>query len=210
MSGEFERLTNAIVCPHCKGDIQLVVRSRITVVRGEVEIPVGSIAKPDGEKRITRAEAWVASLTPTQRGVIDEARETGILDALRTAVAFMPIGSRPAIVEKFLMTTLALAEPITETGEIPRVLLNRLRDAYPEGRLTVYKTSSILIVTLDSRLVGFLPKNILNERRPSKFHDRDPEDAGWFKTRFGYVAGKGPFYEEMRHRYLGEFQTVRN
>lgn len=208
---EFDRTTNKIACPHCKGEIQITARVRINAIHDAVTgIPAHCVPASQEEKRVTKLDAWLASLTPTQRGIVQEARDNGIIDALKTAIEFMPALSRPQVVEKFLLTTLAMATPITESGAIPRRLLIRLRDVYPEGKLVVYKSHTILIVTVDRRLVGFLPLSVLNEAAPSKFHDQDPEDAGWFKTRFGYVAGKGPFYDELRRRYLGEFQTVRN
>lgn len=211
MDETIERFTNAVKCPHCGGDVQLKVRIKIAEVNGgSKDIPSALVSPGPGRLKLTKLQAWLASITPTQRGIIAEAQENGLIHALTTAVEYMPAQSRPALVEKYLLTTLSVAEPYNKGGAIPRRLLIRLRDLYPTGRVDLFKSHAMLIVVVDGLVKGFLPTNILNEAPPSRFHSvSDAEDAGWFKTRFGYVAGRGMLYDEMRKRYLGEFQTVR-
>ena len=214
---EIDRTTSTMACPHCGGHIQLGVRVKVVAVYDHPdavpakpgEIPAALIPPLGADKRIIRTVAWMAALAPSQRAILDEAREQGLIDALRVAVEHIPAGQRPRVIERFLLTTVALADtPIT----VPRWMLNALRDQFPEGNITVYKTYALLVIVIAGELRGFLPTSSL-EGKPVNRNDRyaaahTGDDPGWFKTRFGYVSRRTGHFDVLRKRYLGEFHDV--
>jgi len=208
---EISRTTNAIACPHCGGEVQFTTRVKIVTVNGEIE---RSDAPPEApvSRHAARRAAWLAARSPAQRAFLEEAATSGVLAAFLAACERLNSEQQPSIPEKFLLQTLQHARP----RQIPRPLFARiLRHVGAAGRVVVYGAPAIYIVTVDGHLKAFIPMNIItaiegvgSDRFSLEQPDAQPENDGWWKTRFGYVAGRGPLYEEFRHRYLGQFGTA--
>ena len=83
--------------------------------------------------------------------------------------------------------------------------------------IKLWSAQGIGVVTADDIIRVFIPTDMLMQKSTSTIDGKvqatlepNPEEfAGWIRTKFGYVVGKGEAFENMRKKSIGEFARPR-
>lgn len=190
-------------CPHCEKEIVVHVQ---TVVQ-QVTVPVAD-DDPD--------HPWKFNATASHIALVEDARRSGLMEAFGQAAKDMNVdGSIPRVIEKTFLNFVRYAQLFNVPGA---ALVAIQRDFPGSKKVEIWQASGIAAISVDGVVRRFAPLRhvrILSFPQPrSRMADqvvrRNQADAGtWMRTRWGYVVGKGAFFEEMQKKFLGEWDKQR-
>jgi hypothetical protein len=191
---EAERGSESFNCPHCQTELQFKIKHKVVGVY---------TTQPD-------KIVIVDKLTTVERGIIEDARKRGILQAFDAALR-VATNSPPNDFEQAFLTFLSRANKIRTPQFALRECLDP-RDA--EGDLELYTHSFVSVVLADGEFRSFIPTplikgNSIGTLTPVKGNIKAQQSyhtaTDWVKTRFGYVQGHGALFNEMRKKAAGDF-----
>jgi hypothetical protein len=93
---------------------------------------------------------------------------------------------------------------------VPRFILDHYTNEFGKTP-NFYAANGILVITVNGVVRAFAPQTTAQQPTRAnllegmKMPFSDEPFHLWAKTRFGYVEGKGAFYEHMHKRSIGEF-----
>ena len=200
MSSTMRRLVQS-KCPHCEKDIVVVV------IFGMADVSADVLTPELGEMKDIPAKA--DRFTAREEEILKSATLSGVFPAFKSAVERVQEGQRPKHVERFFLNFLR-----TATRKIvPHDALEVLLREFGRQSLEVWGNSSLLAIVSGGVIKAFVPYTVVKPA-PLTFHEggrfrADTEENGamreWTKTRWGYVVGRGEFYDVLRKRSIGEF-----
>jgi hypothetical protein len=189
-------------CPHCHNTLVLPV----SVNLGDPVLADDALAQESGD--------WRAGLTAGDVTLVESLVATGAVASFEVAVrreklgAGDPFKGKP---ERFILTFFKTAVPKL----LPGWALSYYVNAFG-GRITAFGAQGILAICSDGELRAFAPVALTIGRKVRSAGTRsagggittqvdEREFQEWNKSKFGYLAGKGLFYQAMKKRSLGEF-----
>ena len=188
-------------CACCNSALQFQVRIVIYGVSEPVE---------DLEISPRRISVKKASLSKRDVEVIEKYKQSGVFDSFLAAALLA--GNPPKDMERaFIRLPEVLAKSSVPKTEIRKCLP-------PEENLEgvgLWRCNYCDVIVRAGEVLLFLPpgtvqKGVMRDAfkmNPDMTTTRIPIEA-WIKTRFGYVAGKGLFLEELRQVSYGAFDSV--
>ena len=138
-------------------------------------------------------QTYRETLVATDRLAIEEAERNGALAAFVDAVAHIKVQQPPRNLERYFLSWLKACQPAVVPKEHLEALIAEFR-----GRITVYQFSGIAAVVSDGYLRTFIPYAGKESRAKAQAFQHAAVLEGWLRSRYGYVAGKGAFFEAMR------------
>lgn len=186
-----------IVCPSCQTDIRIVLKTTVedVVIASEITAAAGP--------RFTEKEQQILD------SFVGTELQRAFLNA--TKIAKQRAGM-PSNIEKFFLTWLKSATAKT----ISRALMQQLRELFPASRIEVWGANGVIGILADGNLRLFVPQHFV-EGSPIRnlggsVQGRTTPDGvwlqEWIKTRHGYIAGRGAYFQEMKRRTYGDFATI--
>lgn len=188
-----------IECPHCQTVIK--VDLQVTIKRA------GFIDEVEGASH----EDWKKLLSPEQLQVLEDAKQTGVLTSFETVTKTAKSDQIPHNIEHFFLNWLKTAKPTL----VPSPMLQQLIRDFKGARIQFYSAQGVGVILADGAIRQFIPTHMVVGkaiRNPSgglkaRIHAEKSEFDHWIRTQFGFVAGKGPFFETMKKRSIGEFNN---
>lgn len=186
-------------CPHCDGLI--AVYSEISV-------------QPEDEK--DRLD-WRTGLAREQIELVETAERTGIMKAFGEAMVEAKKGGIPKLPQRFFLEFLKTAVPRI----VPQVCIDELNSVLGGETLQIYGTQGIAMIIAAGELRWFVPYDLLRGKalggagiisRSGASRKRLPLDemafSQWIRTRHGYVAGRGLFFDAMKKKSIGDYARL--
>jgi len=163
----------------------------------------------------TKDESWLESLTGAQLQILKDARENGLLKAFEVAYRrsnATPVTSQIAM-EKVFLNFLKSQRP----KALPDFALRYFAKLYPGTTISCLGSNSVATIISNNMIVQICPYEVLfgasltkGNGKTIKIKESTPERLEeWIKTKFGYIAKKGLFADEMRKHSIGEFANIR-
>jgi len=188
-----------MACPSCGTVLELTVRCGAKVVI-------------DDRAVTSAATSAVPQRTAAEHDVLAAARRAGLLEPFRATTEFVKQDQVPKDMEGFFLTFLrGLTRRL-----IPAYAMEAFNTLFEHRPLEYYTAQGIGAVVIDGYIRLFVPNHEvlgtqLRGLNRNKGRGRLTIDDGaeklqqWIHTRWGYVAGPGALYEQLRHRSFGEF-----
>jgi|GEM_PF-2251913 len=194
-----------VECPHCHKPVLVVIKVEVVGA-----FDPEKITTPD-RKRAQRT-APTTTLLPHQEEMVMTARENGLFDAF-AQVASKAKNPAPKRMKKFFVHFFQCAQVTI----VPRDILQAFIDEFDKARIEIWVCDGLAAVTADGVIKRFVPQSevagqkrqvdSLDGRSGTVRRGTDEEGIwGWRRTRFGYAAGAGAFFQEMQRQSFGEFQ----
>lgn len=200
-------------CPCCGEKLKVSIGVKVIEAVAYSDKPAPKGTKPlrtavdtfaDAEARKTGKQTKV-----TESPVVAAAEANGMLAAFAIAAerAFAA-GGKPKDVGSVFLDFMVKARPKV----IPQAALNIFTQQY-EGNLEFWGALGILAIISNKTLRGFVPFNLVagepikglrGQLKARMDFDRNGLD-NWVRGKFGYVAGRGEYFEAMRKRSIGDF-----
>jgi DNA-directed RNA polymerase subunit RPC12/RpoP len=150
------------------------------------------------------------TLTDAERKFMEEAREARLFEPFAKAVELAKAGQVPRDMERFFMTVMKTAA----ARKVPPFALERFRREYPRSRIDFWVSQGIGILLADGAIRQFVPADLVTGRTIKSLGgdsvktktNATPEGLEeWTRTRFGYVVGRGAFFDALRQKSIGAF-----
>lgn len=199
MEEEPKHKRRSSICPNCGAHIVIHVETTVK----EVTLAIDN-SDPD--------ERWMKDYTSGQISMVKSARESGAMSAFDDAIKVAFENQRPRCIERVFLNFIKMAVPYELQREEASVLKSAMSI---KDKMDVWHSNGILGVGENGYILRFVPLKILrNAKNGNGLFVRGIEAfqekrRNWLRTRWGYVAGKGIFFEEMQKHSLGEFVSVR-
>lgn len=196
MSNELENYSKRTVnCPHCSGEIVVVVDYKLSAL---------DPAKIYNEQQHGDfGEFWKKSLSVEDRSIVDSAETNGLIEPFARAFekAHGQSLTRP---HKAFLSWIKEAKP----QPLPREVLDYFAAEYG-GRIHFIARQSVGAVLSDGRFEEFYPTEFTSGKKiGGKFRVTNAsivQVIDWRRTKYGYVASRGAFYEMINKKNIGEF-----
>lgn len=154
---------------------------------------------------------WKQLLKPEQLQVLDDAKQTGVLQSFEVATKAAKVDQIPRNIERFFLNWLRAAKPMS----IPSFALDQFVRDFNKARIQFCGAQGIGVVLANGIIRQFIPTHVVVGRaiRDNTGGLRARVDAektkfnNWTRTRFGFVAGKGALYENLKRCSIGEFSN---
>lgn len=183
--------TDEFACPECHAQLQIHIVHKVKrIVAPSGEIIKGQTLQP----------------LPAKHPLAD----TPLAVAMDDAYSKLPAAYRPKNIPEHLQTFIERALPLTLPKPAHRLLL----DHYGSPKIAAYCMGNMAIVLVDGEFRQFIPVPILKGLAVAALTTNGAEIAetkkpytseAWIKTRFGYVAERGYFFDELRKKSVGDF-----
>lgn len=184
-------------CPHCANPIEITLRTEIV-----------GVDIPDDPLKI----GWRSMLTPDQLAIVELVEKSGMLKAFEDVVQRVhPPSHLPKDIARFFLTFLRSVVQ----KRIPTATLFQFRKAFQGTNVEFWTAQGVGVVIADKSLRAFFPltavfgKSIRAFGKKSGTAFQIPPDekelSEIIRTRFGFVSGKGVFFDAMRKKSIGEF-----
>lgn len=190
-------LSNTFGCPYCNTAIQLEMQ---IAVMGCKKSPSASEAK------FIRSEAAVAKLnaldrlSPEDRKLYDEWNECGLLELFLEAIKTGNPGSVPQKPDR-QVNVVRIWFRTASFLTVPRRALARFVADLDTSEITFYQSQGVVGVVADGYLRTFLSKSAVmgyGEERLSLNGQGAQLTETWRKTKYGYAAGRGIFFQALQ------------
>jgi hypothetical protein len=199
MDTPIDREPFRVFCPHCHREVEI-----------RLGVKLKSLLPGSGEA--SNESAARSALTDQQRSFLEAAEQNGMLRAFAFAVQNGPMaGHAPKDMDLFLLNFLRSAKPKV----IPKAALDILLDDFGRcGRLEFFSAQGVGVVTIDRRIRGFVPVQIVcgesvtgaNRAIKYRLETDHAELREWIRTKRGYVpAGSNEFLDAIRKKSFGDF-----
>lgn len=187
-----EMKSRVVLCPHCSQPIRFDLGVRLV-----------SVSKPDDEALCASSNR--SKLSESQQSVLKFLDQQGILSSFEAVVRFVRHEQTPTDIGAFFFEFMKTARPI----KVPPVVLETLIAEFPNERIEVWSSQGIAVIVTRGLMRCFIAQKVVQGIRIKGSRLRTSVDTtminDWIRTKFGFVAGPGPFLEEIRKRCLGEF-----
>jgi len=139
--------------------------------------------------------------------MLESAKDAGMLDAIDECITKAHL-QRPGNLLKFLFDFLSTSRPC----KIPNLALNAFAAEF-QGRISSWSGLGLVAILSEGTVKRFMPIKFLlgspikdnTGKIKGRFSVPEPEMVQWIRTRFGYVAGKGDYFNSMQLRSKGAF-----
>lgn len=191
-------MTFQLSCPHCLKQVTVQIGAKVEAVCAGEDISVND-----------KFLLWRSSLDSGEIAMLQLAKESGTLDALKQALERSDI-DMPGNIDKFFLYFLMRSQQVA----IPRDSLQFLLNIFP-GRIEVWRYQAIVGILCNKQLVMFAP--FIAMRGKSKESggltgltiDHMAMLQNLVKTKWGYVpAGGGLFAKELKKKQFGDFARI--
>lgn len=197
---DFKR-SGSLACPRCQCTFSVSFElkpKRVTLLDGEV----------------FNAKGQPPSANPPKFPVsplVQELAGTPLSLALQDAFEQMPSALRPKNIAKHLVKMLERCVRLTK---VPKSVLVQLINEHGTPDVKLYGTSLMCIVLTDGEFRQFIPTSVIKGLAMTGLASNGVEvtetkarisSEVWIRTRYGYVAQRGIFFEAMRQRCIGDF-----
>lgn len=182
-------------CPHCANPIEVVLRNEV-----EVDIPNDS-ARVD----------WKSTLTPDQLAVIESVEKSGVLKSFEDVVRRVKPVDPPKNISRFFMIFLKTAAQKRVSAET----ILEFKKMFSGKNIEFWSAQGLGVVIVDKQLRAFFPLAVIagksiraiGKKSGSAFFipPDKKELSEIIRTRFGFVNGKGIFFDAMRKKSIGDF-----
>jgi hypothetical protein len=196
-----------IECPHCHKRLKLNFKLKLN----EVLLDSG-----DAEAGKDRDES---RFLPDELRLIRQAQETGMLEAFKDAWNTNNLQS-PLSYEKSVSKAFLQYLKLATTKRVPSFVLNAFYKEFP-GQLAFNGANGVVAVISDGKLCAFFPQKLVvggklgkigGGQSTASFGAKLPVNENalneWIRTKHGYVAGRGLYFEAMQMRSRGDFADV--
>lgn len=184
-------------CPSCLGHIKVRYALDVEVVAASANAPA--------RERVPFRE----TLDDRVRSMLTMAEGCGILSAYEFVLH--RCGNNPPndpakhadYLDQQFVEWMKKASP----KQAPRTVLDHYMARYPGTHVVFVGANGVLGVTCDRQIRAFLPMSAAGlQKRFNPVAQLSPDHAfmEWTKLRYGYVAGKGCMFEELRNRVRGD------
>lgn len=192
--------SNQFNCPHCATTLQF-----------RVNLTVRGVREVDGDGAFMTPSGQAQPVSLKSQRLMDFYRETGILGAFRDVVSEVKSAQLPHDIGGFLLVWLKTATLVS----VPRLALRRLASEFG-GVIEVYHAQGIAAIVSDGVVRSFAPIYLLRgelvraakgSRISVKTQANDAQMDTWIRTKHGYVVGTGAYFNEMKRKSAGSFDT---
>lgn len=185
-------------CPHCGNNLTL-----------DVSVAIGDISKVDDNGD---SLDWRDSLLPSEKELLEVAEGNGTIAAFTQAIQKLPEIERPKNCEKYFLNFLKYATP----KRVPQFALDYLNNEFGRQPIVIMGYQRMLGAVISGQLRFFIPA-VLVTGTPIKSMGGTsrnmkgviPADeqvfVNWIRTKYGYIVGKGEYFDSMKKRALGDF-----
>ena len=198
-----EKEARTFTCPSCGKRLKFTVTVQVNGVRKEDEWEAGAQMQGNAPTPPRRGV-----YTDEENAIIEKCRASGVFDAFWKAVELSP-GPNPSFPERAF---LQLPNIMVQSTKVPQMALKFcLPEDDRSGRLELWKCGYVEAIVRNNEILTFLPVGaVLKGKSPDKLTLSDGKEEGvsldyWVRTRFGYVAGKGLLFSELRQKSIGAF-----
>lgn len=196
-----EKESRAFACPCCGERLKFVTSVHINGVRKESEWRAGDEMPSTPPKK--------AIFTDEELAYLAHNKETGAFTAFEKAVELSNC-TKPNNLERAFIN---LPKVLTRYKKAPQAALQILLPAEERGKaglLELWKCGYVEVICRDGEVVAFLPVGMtITGEASGKINFTGKQESmpveTWVKTRFGYVAGKGLLFNELRQKSYGAF-----
>lgn len=190
-------LTNSFACPYCATSIQLTLQLAVT---GCVLAQKGSTPKT------VRAETVIAQINPLDRASEEDRqlyhswKQSGLLDLFLKATTIANPSSVPQREDRQVSYIRAWFRTASFC-KVPRRTLATVIHDLDTAEVVFYHAQGVVGIVADGELRSFVTKSqamgYADESLVLK-NGKGVIDEIWHKTKFGYAAGRGVFFNALR------------
>ncbi len=187
--------SNEFSCPQCSAKLEV-----------HTEIRVKRVVNSTGQ-RFTATGAQIATRPMKAAHPLTD---SPLVPALIDAFDKLPAACRPKDLVDYLGSLIERGVPIRLAPSVKRTMYEHFNTI----KIQAFSTGGMAVIIADGEFRQFIPVSVLKGLALTGITANGSEITRtrseytpeiWIKTRFGYIAQRGVFFDEMRKRSVGAF-----